>query len=316
MVCYFPKQAIRSYIPNPSGNFSLKFLKKSNLLRVDKDGVSGRYYDNVTGQVAIAIPCGQCKGCRLDYSMKWAVRCLHERDMHEENSYITLTYASDFLPKDGSLCYEDYQLFVKRLRDRLNYKKFSFLVAGEYGDNFDRPHFHAVLFGHDFSDKLLYKRCDGYNLYQSDFLQDVWGKGFCTVGDVNFSSVAYVARYVFKKVNGDKKSEHYKGKLPEFLKTSKRPAIAKLWFDKFSDDLYSNDTDLYCNKSNEYVKVNVSRYFDKLLERVDPEEFARIKSLRGENSLKKRALTDYELSRLRDIAYSKINKLKRDFEEK
>lgn len=43
---------------------------------------------------------------------------------------------------------------------------------------------------------------DDIHIYHSDQLSNLWGKGFCTVGDLTFESAAYVARYALKKING------------------------------------------------------------------------------------------------------------------
>ena len=45
----------------------------------------------------LEIPCGQCIGCKLERSRQWAMRCVHEALLHEENSFITLTYAPEAL---------------------------------------------------------------------------------------------------------------------------------------------------------------------------------------------------------------------------
>ncbi len=51
----------------------------------------------------IKLPCGQCIGCRLDRSRQWAMRCLHEAQLHDDNCFVTLTYDDDHLPFDLSL---------------------------------------------------------------------------------------------------------------------------------------------------------------------------------------------------------------------
>ena len=39
------------------------------------------------------IKCGQCMECRLAYSREWAIRISNEAQMHERNSFLTLTYS-------------------------------------------------------------------------------------------------------------------------------------------------------------------------------------------------------------------------------
>lgn len=62
------------------------------------------------------LPCGQCVGCRLERSRQWAIRCMHEAKMNEENTFLNLTYRDEDLPPGHSLDHEDWQDFMKRLR--------------------------------------------------------------------------------------------------------------------------------------------------------------------------------------------------------
>ena len=84
-------------------------------------------------EACLELPCGQCIGCRLERSRQWAMRCLHEASLHENNAFITLTYDDSNLPRGGSLDYSDFQKFMKRLRKRIG-RKVSFYCGGEYGD--------------------------------------------------------------------------------------------------------------------------------------------------------------------------------------
>lgn len=77
----------------------------------------------------INLPCGQCIGCRIDRSRAWAMRCVHQASLYPDNSFVTLTYAPEYLPYNGSLVHRDFQLFMKRLRKKYSKKKFSFISA-------------------------------------------------------------------------------------------------------------------------------------------------------------------------------------------
>lgn len=68
------------------------------------------------GWKKLQLPCGQCSGCRLERSREWAARCMHHAKMHQHNSYITLTYNTEHLPRDLSLNYQHWQGFMRRLR--------------------------------------------------------------------------------------------------------------------------------------------------------------------------------------------------------
>uniref|UniRef100_UPI0040482461 rolling circle replication-associated protein n=1 Tax=Shewanella sp. TaxID=50422 RepID=UPI0040482461 len=153
----------------------------------------------------VTLPCGQCVGCRLEHSRQWAIRCVHEAQLHQDNCFITLTYNDDYLPENGTLVKRDFQLFMKRLRKKYPHAV-RYYQCGEYGSKTHRPHYHACLFGHDFKDKTLWQKgSDGTPLYISSSLQDLWSSdghsiGFSTIGTVTFQSAAYVARYIMKKI--------------------------------------------------------------------------------------------------------------------
>lgn len=156
----------------------------------------------------------------------WSVRIRHEASLHLVNSFITLTYDDDHVPVDGSLRYRDFQLFMKRLRKRLGYR-FRFFVAGEYGAETLRPHYHAILFGVRLPDLKLWARRGGIPVYTSGLLSDVWRCGRAEVGTFSQSTAAYVAGYVHKKVGGHEAAVHYAGRSPEFCHMSQ--GIGRDW---------------------------------------------------------------------------------------
>ena len=73
--------------------------------------------------------------------------------MHEDNCFITLTYDDENIPWDGSLNKQHFQAFMKRLRWHNKEKKIRYFHVGEYGEQLSRPHYHALIFNHDFDDK-------------------------------------------------------------------------------------------------------------------------------------------------------------------
>lgn len=222
----------------------------------------------------LTLPCGQCVECRLERSRQWAVRCMHEAQLHESNVFVTLTYDEQHVPR--SLEYRDFQLFMKKVRRRFGAVRF--YMCGEYGERFDRPHFHACLFGLFLSDLVLFKDSEGVKLYTSKLLDSCWGRGFVTVGDVTFESAAYVARYVMKKVTGGRAEAHYSrvdlttGELfslvPEFTKMSLKPGIGRRWIEKYVDDVYNYDHVIVRGR-----EAKPPRYYDKYLAAVDPLRF-------------------------------------------
>lgn len=223
------------------------------------------------GDRPLELPCGQCIGCRVARSRQWALRCVHEAAMHERNCFVTLTYSPESLPADGSLNVKHWQKFAKRLRK--NVGKFRFFHCGEYGDRNLRPHYHACIFGMDFSDdRRLWSKSGVNRLYVSDSLSDTWKLGFATVGSLTYESAAYVARYVMKKRTGPQAAEHYErvnpetgevfSVVPEYVTMSRRPGIGATWFEKYVDDVFPRDEVVYQGR-----KFRVPRYYDDLLER-------------------------------------------------
>jgi len=93
------------------------------------------------------VPCGQCGECRLSRARMWATRCVHEATLWKNSSFITLTYKDT--PPNNSLNPQDTKEFIRRLRYNLKIP-FKYFLVGEYGDQNNRPHYHALIFGHDF----------------------------------------------------------------------------------------------------------------------------------------------------------------------
>lgn len=231
------------------------------------------------------IPCGQCIGCRLERSRQWAVRIMKELKLHDRSSFLTLTYHDDHLPRlpngKPTLVLEDVQLFLKRLRKEFSPHPLRFFQCGEYGETTNRPHHHMILFGEDFcKDRVPIENSrSGFPQWTSPTLSRLWSKGRCTISDVSFESAAYVARYCLKKVTGKGARFSYSGRKPEFTTMSRRPGIAAGYFEEFKNDVYPHDEiipDLGRPASLP------PRYFDKLLEKVDPELYQSVKKKRVE----------------------------------
>lgn len=177
------------------------------------------------------IPCGKCEGCKIDKANDWATRTYLEAQNHTYNAFLTLTYDPVHLPKRKSLQKADLQKFWKKLRKRLAPQKISYLACGEYGSLTRRPHYHAAVFNYWPKDAKPYKHNEvGDMLYTSNELQKIWGKGFIIIGNTTYESAAYIARYVYKKAYGADKFPIKNGKEPEFITSSKRPAIAKNYY--------------------------------------------------------------------------------------
>ncbi len=232
------------------------------------------------------VACGQCLGCRLDRSRMWAARIVHEASLYDDNCFITLTYDDEHMPSDGSLRKKDFQDFMKRLRKKYGGRKIRYYHCGEYGDNYDRPHYHACIFNLQFDDLELFSVKDGDHLFYSEILESLWGKGFCTVGELTFESAAYTARYVTKKVTGKAAQDFYLRcdeygvafwLEPEYSTMSRRPGIGRAWYEEFKDDVFPSD-EIPVPGSGVFKKV--PRYYEQILEADNPEEYEEVKRLR------------------------------------
>jgi len=296
VTCYYPIEAWRSRERGSSGKQKIIF-----------DG-------SKAVSLPFKLPCGRCIGCRLERSRQWALRCVHEASLYEDNCYITLTYDDEHLPSDGSLNLKHFQDFMKRLRFKYSDVRIRFFHAGEYGGKHRRPHYHALLFNFDFADKKLFKIVNGLRLYTSDVLAALWQFGFCSVGTLTFQSAAYVARYIMKKVTGDLADEHYVGcnevtgelvqLVPEYTTMSRGGkdghGIGYDWFQKFHGDVFPSDEVVLRE-----VTLRPPRYYDCLYETGYPDLFAEVKSQRCFSS------KDCTPARLRVREYCKLVQMDR-----
>jgi len=294
MPCYAPKLVYRSKDgKNANGKWPITFSPR--------DG----YTD-----LQLTIPCGQCIGCRLERSRQWAIRCVHESQLHEANSFLTLTYDQDHLPANGSLVKQHFQKFIKRLRRSIP-DKIRYFHCGEYGELLGRPHYHAIIFGYDFPDKVQHSKENDHILYSSKHLATLWPFGQALIGDVTFESAAYVARYVIKKRTGKQAAEHYGEKIPPYVTMSRRPGIAADWLKQFKTDIYPEDHVVIRN--GQICKP--PKFYDKKLEQSSPEEYKKIRKTRHESAiLRKDDNTPQRLQVKERLKLKQLEQLKRGYE--
>lgn len=175
----------------------------------------------------LLVPCGKCLACRIARRQEWSMRCLHELSQFRDAVFVTLTYNNENLPvaspsahrRDlgnynfpvvGTLVVDHLQKFFKRLRkevsSRAGFNKIRYYACGEYGDNFGRPHYHAIIFG------LSLRKPD------KDIVKAKWPYGCVYFGTATAHSISYVAQYIDKKYTGDKAEDEYydKGRAPIF----------------------------------------------------------------------------------------------------
>jgi len=151
----------------------------------------------ITQNGELLYPCGTCFSCLHARSNEWTNRLIHESGYHLHTSFLTLTYDDQHYP--GVLVKKDAQDFIKRLRKYYEPKKIKYFLAGEYGKNTNRAHFHLIGFG---------VRPD------SDEITRIWGNGFAHAGTCTGASIRYATKYILEKGNYPKAAAG--GPLPPF----------------------------------------------------------------------------------------------------
>lgn len=297
MSCYHPLTAYG--LPNPNtGKQTIVFLKKEP---------TAEHLANI-GAEKLKLPCGQCVGCRLEYSRQWAIRCCLEAKQHTHNYFVTLTYADEFVPLrehahvDEStgevvdietvmtLLPDDLKGFLKRLRTNMyretDHIGVRFFACGEYGPQNMRPHYHLILFNCPLPDLVFERYANGYTYYRSPLLEKTWKKGFVLVTDFSFETAAYVARYMLKKHKG-KDGDFYakKGIEPEFTRCSRKPGLARFYLDENADFIYNYDQVIIVNGKGKPIRCKPPKYFDRVFDELAPDVLADVKEARKETAL-------------------------------
>lgn len=242
------------------------------------------------------VACGQCLGCRLDRTLMWAMRIVHESCLHENNCFVTFTYRSVeesndeqikngyHVPADYSLNYHHFRDFIKRLRRHFP-QKIRYFHCGEYGEDNVRPHYHACLFNCSFDDQFVYQQEQGVTTYESPSLQNLWPFGFCTIGQLNYETAAYTAGYILKKITGNQALETYLRNdeygvaywvKPPYITMSLKPGIGAKFYEKYKTDFFYDESPV----PGRGVFKKIPRYYQEIMAGENPEAFQNIKEVR------------------------------------
>lgn len=311
MSCYKP--LIRLYNPDDREQSGRVYT----LARFSQlSGKQLKYEDLMYNPKVMLIPCGQCIGCRIRQREDWTTRIeLEARDYpKEEVWFITLTYDDDHVPgmivKTGEimrkvqytwkagekrpssvqiLLYEDIQKFLKRLRKAYR-GKLRYFVAGEYGEQTARPHYHMILYGWKPTDlENLYKiHHNGY--YNSKWLADLWGMGQIQIAQAVPETYRYVAGYVTKKmyeIDGKKANAYYElGQTKPFACMSLKPGLGDHYYQEHKKEIWRQGY-IQCTNGK---KAQIPRYYEKQMEAENPERLWRIKQNRQKNAMEQKKL--------------------------
>lgn len=312
MACYFPNDGYVS-----GGLYSEKRMVRI----VGRSPVPLEPFVDARGDYwePIKVPCRQCLGCRIDYSREWATRCVCESLNYSNGQcwFVTLTYDDDHVPfsENGSLTlnFKDHQDFMKRLRRYVDYhygmKDVRYYCCGEYGSQTFRPHYHYCIFGLPVDSGVVEAHNSrGDCFYSCPDIKRCWDKGFVVVGEFNYLTAAYTARYVMKKLKG-KEAHVYDdlGVEPVFCKMSTHPGIGKDYLDGHLDEIYETDKIILPSVDGKPQVVKPPSYFDKKLGDLDPKRLFEIKEKRKKVAqikaeVKRRGMT-YSEEEYLDIQY-------------
>lgn len=168
-----------------------------------------------TGKAFVLVPCGRCPACLTRRQNEWAFRLAEEHKNSVKTYFLTLTYDDAHLEytENGipTLRKKTASLFIRYLRRKLPKESLRYFLCGEYGDTFDRPHYHALLFfNYDIQDDFL------------DYLiSKIWINGFFSLVPYNnIAQAKYVAKYCTKKLGYE-----YDNKESPFSLKSTNPGI-------------------------------------------------------------------------------------------
>lgn len=260
------------------------------------------------------IPCGKCIGCRLAYSRQWANRIILEMKEWPKDTcwFLTLTYNDENIPikesvdiengdiRIGATLYKkDVQDFMKRLRRHYEYhyehEGIRFFLAGEYGEQTERPHYHACIFNMPILTEMIEYKINelGQKIWTNEEIEKIWGKGFISIGRLTWDSAAYTARYIMKKQYGKEAQKYYqnRAKEPEFTLMSLSPGIGRKYFEKNKENIYRTD-EIAIPKRDGAMKIKPPKYYDKLYDITEHDKMQMIKLKRIASLQKQQRLKD------------------------
>lgn len=219
---------------------------------------------------------------------------MHEAQTSERSIFLTLTYDEENLPENRSLDKRHWQLFAKRFRQRVG--PFRFLHCGEYGGQTHRPHYHALMFGRPLlgggnSLDEVVRKADPFEreLRTSPLIDEIWGKGFNTIGEVTYASARYVASYTVERKTGDEEERDLERVDPETgewwkvepeyatMSRGKPGGLGIEWFEKYWKDVYPGNKVVIDGR-----ELTPPAFYDKKLEERDKKMSERMKEERKE----------------------------------
>lgn len=202
----------------------------------------------------MVLDCGKCLHCRKKRALELATRCVLHASLYKENCFLTLTYDEKKEGYHNEFEYSDIQKFKKRLRQyfaRTLGARVEVFNVHEYGKN-GKKHWHLIVFGGNFSDKVLYTTRNSIPYFISERLKKLWPQGHHTIGDVTEASAMYQSQYM------EKDFKHYNSQSAK-KSHSKHSGLGRPYFEKHYKQLLTLGYVPFNGK-----KIPLPRYFERL----------------------------------------------------
>lgn len=165
----------------------------------------------------MTVPCYHCLNCRVDRQNQFVDKAEYEYIQYGCGAFVTFTYddvhlfqnsfidshsgktlssinkkeAKDFLNRLNKLVHKEADRLKKLgIDNKLCRSDYKYVLSAEYGDQFNRPHFHALFFGLDFA-------------YCERLFWRAWNfKGSIQVGAIKNGGIAYCVKYISEQSHG------------------------------------------------------------------------------------------------------------------
>lgn len=207
----------------------------------------------------LLVDCGKCLNCLIKRQIHLQFLASRELiDVYQSGrgaSFVTLTYDDDHLPLTDSghvtLRKADVQKWLKNVRRQMEYYHetvpFKVIYCGEYGDQFQRPHYHLVILG--LTDVQVAK-----------YSRKLWRHGLCDIGVLAQGGLRYVLKYMTKShaISEVKQLRQSCGVENPFIHHS--VGIGKDWILRHLQDIADHDYQFEINGKRYFYPRYVCRF--------------------------------------------------------
>lgn len=218
--------------------------------------------------------CGKCPTCCASRQADLVTRASMESALYDTPCYfVTLTYRNADLPPDRQLFHKDIQDFLKRLRMRWTRQgvdhNIRYMVAGEYGSKYHRPHYHLLLWNNPYG-ASEFKRPEHERLRQDIF--DAWShcdpQAF-DFGECGDGAASYVTKYLSKQAIYKLQHAFRPGyRMPYITSSNRNGGIGRPLIERDKAYYLRNpylSTFGYLDSSGQYREVPIGSYIKQVL---------------------------------------------------